>query len=88
MLWMMAGSELHAATLWGALGQPAANNQAPSPGQVEILDPAGRPVNRGGWADPEPGFTVEEQRAPGVQRWVVRDSAGKILFVSDTPLRW
>lgn len=88
MLWMMAGSELRAATLWGALGQRAATGQAPSPGQVEVLDPQGRPVSQGGWRDPEPGFTVEEQRAPGVQRWVVRDPAGKILFVSDTPLRW
>ena len=88
MLWMMAGAELRAATLWGALGQPTATGPDPSQGEVEVLDSTGRPINRGGWSNPEPGFTVEEQRAPGVQRWVVRDPAGKILFVSDTPLRW
>lgn len=88
LLWMMAGAELHAATLWGAMGQPASPGQAPAAGEVEVLDAQGRPVNQGGWRDPEPGFTVEEQRSPGVQRWVVRNPQGKILFVSKTPLRW
>jgi len=90
VLWFMAGAELRAATMWGAFGQPQAPGSGPDSEHdgVEVLDAQGRPVARDGWRDPEPGFTVEEQRGPGVQRWVVRGPDGKILFVSETPLRW
>lgn len=89
VLWFMAGAELRAATMWGAFGQPRAPGQGSAEDGVEVLDAQGRRVGvAGGWNDPEPGFTVQEHRDAGVQRWVVRGPDGKILFVSETPLRW
>ena len=98
VLWMMAGAELRAAQFWTYFGQP----ETPQPGadargdmagtqgamDVEVLGQDGRPVTPPAEGRRPGGFSVEEHRAPGVHRWVVRGPDGKILFVSETPLRW
>ena len=91
VLWLMAGAELQAATFWSYFGQREEGTPDGSPGssgEVEVLDAEGRPAVQAEQPLPSPGFTVEEHHAPGVQRWVVRGPDGKILFVSETPLKW
>ncbi|MBW2537568.1 MAG: site-2 protease family protein, partial [Deltaproteobacteria bacterium] len=87
MLWMLAGAELRAARLWdrGAGGVfPGFGRSSGGAGEVEVLDRDGSPVDRGRG----PSFTVEERHEGRTRRWVIRDPAGRIVFVAEQPLRW
>jgi Zn-dependent protease len=88
LLWLMATGELRAARAWSHAEQLSGGwpfGPASRDG-VEVLDRHGRPVT-----GPGPGFqtlTVEERREGGVRRWIVRDSAGEVIFMTEQPLRW
>jgi hypothetical protein len=91
LLWLMATAELRAARAWSQAEQLGGGWPFGPPHRdgVEVLDRDGRPVS--GQPGFGPGFqtlTVEERREGGVRRWIVRDAAGQVIFMTEQPLRW
>jgi Zn-dependent protease len=79
LLWLGAGSEQQAIARW------VEGNMAGLGASVSVLDADGKPAD-GRHAALGSTYVIEEHKSFLGQRWVVRDFAGNVLLVTDTPL--